>query len=77
MPQWAALALTSTHATPHIRLGAGQVVMQVPPAQTWPAAQALPQAPQLATSLSRSRQASPQSRSDPVHTRTHAPAEHA
>ena len=34
LQQWAVLALTSTHVTPHIRLGAGQVVMQVPPAQT-------------------------------------------
>ena len=43
---------------------------------TWPAAQAVPHAPQWARSLARSRHEPPQLASPAAHDTTHAPAEH-
>ena len=45
------LAQNVAGVVPQVRSGAAQVAPQTPPEHTWPAAQALPQAPQLALSL--------------------------
>jgi len=53
---------------------AGQLTAHLPPLHTWPAAHAVPQVPQLARSLVRSRQLPEQLVSPPPHAVTQSPA---
>lgn len=48
LPQLAGSVLVSTQLVPHWLWPEGQFTVQLPFAQTWPVAQALPHAPQLA-----------------------------
>jgi hypothetical protein len=58
-PQFAGSVLVSTHARPHCRAPAGQLVVQLSAAHTWSPGQTLPQVPQLSGSLDVSTQDRP------------------
>jgi len=57
-PQWLGEVCGSTQTPEHVRLGAVQVAVHVPPEQLCPAAQARPHMPQLAVELSGASQPS-------------------
>jgi len=65
--------LVSTQALPHFAVPAPQLNVQALFAQTWPAAQALPQEPQFSGSTLVSTQVVPQVVEPPVHENEQTP----
>jgi hypothetical protein len=75
-PQFVSSVPRSTHTFLQLVVPPVQTAVQTPPAQVWPAPQAVPQAPQFVESVSSRTQALPQGEKGAVHAIPHLPALH-